>query len=266
LDNIDKENKLFQGLAAVISQKELMPRIHLLTIEAPGITAAALPGQFIMITCDSANKRLLRRPISINRVEGSKVDLLYAVIGEGTDWLSLRRAGEQIDILGPMGNGFSIASKPANLLLVAGGMGIAPLCFLAQNALDGGHSVKLLIGAKTSTLVLPKRYLPPGVTTLIATEDGSEGQQGLVTSLLEEQAGWAESIAICGPLPMYKAIYKKYAACLKGKPVEVSLEVRMGCGLGFCYACTINTRGGLKQVCKDGPVFNLKDVIWDELK
>jgi dihydroorotate dehydrogenase electron transfer subunit len=257
---------LFQGLAAVVSQKELMPGIYLLKIEAPAIAAIVSPGQFVMITCDSANKRLLRRPISINSVEGSRVDLLYAVIGEGTDWLSLRQAGEQIDILGPMGNGFSIDSKPSNFLLIAGGMGIAPLCFLAQNALDVGHSVKLLIGAKTSTLVLPKRYLPPGITTLVATEDGSAGQQGLVTSLLEDQAGWADCIAICGPLPMYKAISKNYAACLKGKPVQVSLEVRMGCGLGFCYACTIKTRGGLKQVCKDGPVFNLEDVIWDELK
>jgi dihydroorotate dehydrogenase electron transfer subunit len=257
---------LFQGLVTIISQKEILPGIYLLEIDAPEIARLSSPGQCVMLTCDSGGKRLLRRPISIHLVKESKVYLLYAVIGEGTAWLSKRRKGEQIDILGPMGNNFTLDSKPSNLLLVSGGMGVAPLCFLAQNAAEKGHSVKMLIGAKNSSLVLPKQYYPTQLTALIATEDGSEGQKGMVTSLLEENVAWADRVAICGPLPMYKAIYKNYSDCLKDKLVQVSLEVRMGCGLGFCYACTINTRNGLKQVCKDGPVFDLKDVIWDELK
>jgi dihydroorotate dehydrogenase electron transfer subunit len=257
---------MFQGKAKLISQKQILNGIYLLRIEAPEIASTAMPGQFVMITCDSGSQRLLRRPISISGVDGSRVDFLYAIVGEGTKWLSQRTVGQEIDILGPMGNGFMVLPESRNLLLVAGGLGIAPLRFLARCAIIQNKSVKLLIGAKTSSLVIPKDLLPQDITTCIATEDGTTGIKGMVTGLLPEQTKPADQIFICGPLPMYRAINKNHLACLKGKPVQVSLEVRMGCGLGFCYACTINTHQGLKQVCKDGPVFNLEDVIWEELK
>jgi dihydroorotate dehydrogenase electron transfer subunit len=250
----------------IISQKEIMPGIFLLQIESPDISSVAKPGQFVMIACNSGSDRLLRRPVSINMVEDNKVTFLYAALGEGTKWLARCKAGDKIDLLGPMGNGFSIDSNSQNILLAAGGMGIAPLCWTARSAINQGKSVKLLIGAKNSSLLFPQHLLPHGIETHIITEDGSAGKKGMATTLLPEQAKWADQIFICGPLPMYHAINKNYLACLKDKPVQVSLEIRMGCGLGFCYACTIKTLQGLKQVCKDGPVFNFEDIIWDELK
>jgi dihydroorotate dehydrogenase electron transfer subunit len=243
-----------------------MPGIFHLTLEAEAIAKIARPGQFVMLTCDSGSQRLLRRPISIHRVENDRIELLYAVIGEGTRWLSQRPTGETLDILGPAGNGFTIEGGAGNLLLVAGGMGSAPMSFLAASALAQNKSVKMLAGAKTASLIIPERLLPQGLIICTATEDGSKGQKGLITDLLLEQTEWADQIFICGPLPMFKAIYKNYFSCLQNKDVQVSLEVRMGCGLGFCYACTIKTQNGLKQVCKDGPVFYFQDIIWDELK
>jgi dihydroorotate dehydrogenase electron transfer subunit len=257
---------LYQGKVKIISQKEVMPGIFLLQVEAPEIAGTSGPGQFVMLVCDSGSERLLRRPISINGVEGSRLSLLYAIIGEGTKWLSQRKAGEMLDVLGPMGNGFTIYPESHDLLLVAGGLGIAPLGFLAASAAAQGKSVKLLTGAKTASLVIPENFLPGGITRLIATEDGSIGVKGMVTGLLSDHTESVDQIFICGPLPMYRAININYLACLKGKPVQVSLEVRMACGLGFCYACTVKTRQGLKQVCKDGPVFDLEEVIWDELR
>jgi dihydroorotate dehydrogenase electron transfer subunit len=257
---------LFQGLARILAQNEIMPGIYLLEIESSDIAAAAKPGQFVMISCDSGSGRLLRRPISINLVKNDVVTFLYAAIGEGTKWLAQRKPGESLDLLGPLGNGFSIDPESHNILLVAGGMGIAPLCWTAQIALKQGKSVKLLIGAKNSSLVFPQALLPESIETLIMTEDGSTGKKGMITALLPEQTRSVDQIFICGPLPMYKAINRDFLPLLKGKTVQVSLEVRMACGLGFCYACTIKTRQGLKQVCKDGPVFNLEDIIWDELR
>jgi dihydroorotate dehydrogenase electron transfer subunit len=257
---------LFQGLTRIVSQTEVMPGIFLLQVEAADIAARSRPGQFVMISCDSGCARLLRRPISIHRVEENRVYFLYAAVGEGTEWLSGRLSGEHIDILGPMGNGFTIDAQSKNILLVAGGMGVAPLCFLAEQVVKQGKSVKVLEGAKTASMLLLDSYLPEGVERIITTEDGSAGTQGMVTNLLTEQAKWAGQIFCCGPLPMYRSIHKNYLNCLKDKLMQVSLEVRMGCGLGFCYACTIKTQKGLKQVCKDGPVFNFEVVIWDELK
>jgi dihydroorotate dehydrogenase electron transfer subunit len=257
---------LFQGKTQIISQQQVLPGIYLLRIEAPEIAGISRPGQFVMLTCGSGSERLLRRPISISGVEGSLIEFLYAVIGEGTRWLSERKAGENVDVLGPMGNSFTVNPGSRNLLLAAGGMGVAPLRFLARRAVNQKRTVTILIGAKTSSLVIPGNFLPQNVRTVIITEDGSAGTQGMLTALLPGLVEDADQVFVCGPLPMYRAIYKDYPACLKGKPVQVSLEVRMGCGLGFCYACTINTRQGLKQVCKDGPVFNFEDIIWEELR
>lgn len=257
---------MIQELAPIVSAEQVMPGVHLLEVRSPAIASSARPGQFAMVSCDSGYGRLLRRPISIHRISGDNAGFLFAVVGNGTEWLSRRQAGENVDILGPMGNGFSIQPRPPKLLLVAGGIGLAPLYFLSQHALKAGCSVKLMIGARTAGLLFPARLLPPGVEVITATEDGTAGEKGLITSLLPRYAGESDQILACGPVPMYRAMADRYHADLQGKPVQVSLEVRMGCGLGFCYACTINTRQGLKQVCKDGPVFNLDDVIWDEIR
>jgi dihydroorotate dehydrogenase electron transfer subunit len=243
-----------------------LPDIFLLKLRSAQMAAAAKPGQFVMFSSDSGQERLLRRPISLHNVVKDEIHFLFAVVGKGTEWLSKRRGGETLDILGPAGNGFSIAPNSQNILLAAGGMGIAPLVYLAQQSIQKGLTVKLLAGAKNSQMLLPLSSVPEKVEYHTATEDGSQGQKGLVTPLLGIQANWADQIFICGPLPMYLAIEKNKKNLLCQKPTQVSLEVRMGCGMGICYSCTIKTTQSLKQACKDGPVFNLDEVDWSYLK
>jgi dihydroorotate dehydrogenase electron transfer subunit len=257
---------LYQELVPVISNHEIMPGVFLLKLQSASLAASAIPGQFVMISADSGQERLLRRPISLFNVINDELHFLFAVIGNGTAWLSKRAVGERLDILGPAGHGFSISPQSHNLLLVAGGMGIAPLFFLATQSIQKGFSTKILAGAKTAGLLLPSRSLPAGVEYLTATEDGSQGEKGFLTGLLRAHSAWADQIFICGPQPMYQSIVKNTSELLSQKPTQVSLEVRMGCGMGICYSCTIKTRQGLKQVCKDGPVFDLRDVDWDYLK
>jgi dihydroorotate dehydrogenase electron transfer subunit len=154
---------MYQGKCRVIANEEVMPAVHLLEVAAPEIAGCAFPGQFVMLSCDSGNERLLRRPISIQRVEGETVSFLFAVLGSGTEWLAGLKSGDSADLLGPMGKGFTLDPGTGHILLVAGGMGIAPLCFLAEKALAQGASVKMLIGARTAAMVCPARLLPKGV-------------------------------------------------------------------------------------------------------
>jgi len=165
-----------------------------------------------------------------------------------------------IDLLGPMGHGFEIGAKTRNLLLVAGGIGIAPLVALAENGIANGLGVTLLLGAPTQAQLYPTRLLPPEAKLVVATEDGSAGRRGVVTDLLVDIAADADQIFACGPLSMYEAMAG--LEWLNGKSVQVSMEVRMGCGFGGCYGCALETRAGIRLVCQDGPVFDLKDIIW----
>ncbi len=252
-----------QELAFIISNDEVMPGVYLTWLESPLIASEAQPGQFVMVHC--GKECLLRRPLSIHQLaDGTKLAFLFAVVGKGTQWLAQCQAGDNIDILGPLGNGYAINPQSRNLLLLAGGMGIAPLCFLAQQALNQGRSVRLLLGASTATQLYPSKLLPAKTEVVTATEDGTGGRKGVIIDLLPDFAGWADQIFACGPMPMYRAISVQNQP-LKAKSVQVSLEMRMGCGRGVCYGCTVKTKNGLKQVCKDGPVFELDDIIWDEL-
>ena len=242
-----------------------MPGVYLIWLDSPQIAPQTQPGQFVMVRC--GEDTVLRRPLSVHRRDGNKIALLFTVIGKGTYWLSQCKAGDNIDLLGPLGNGYSIHPDSHNLLLVAGGIGIAPLCFLAQQALQRRWSVALLLGASTTTQLYPKHLLPAKVKLIIATEDGTAGKRGLVTDLLPDFIDGADQIFACGPMPMYRDMaHRKTELGLEGKPVQISLEVRMGCGLGVCYGCTVKTKSGLRQVCKDGPIFDLDDILWDRLK
>lgn len=242
-----------------------MPQVRLLWLwlaeENLEATIRARPGQFFMLRCGAGLEMPLRRPLSIHQTAPlGFLAFLYKTVGKGTRWLASREARQTLDILGPLGNGFTIPQGARNLLLVAGGMGIAPLVCLAEKALTAGHPVTLLLGAAGRKGVYPARFLPPGARVVVATEDGSVGQQGLVTDLLPEFAPEADQVFACGPVSMYKTMAGQ--ACLSGKPVQVSLEARLGCGVGACYACSIKTKTGMKQVCRDGPVFELSDIEW----
>jgi dihydroorotate dehydrogenase electron transfer subunit len=249
--------------AKVTASQELMPGAYLIRLDCPDITTQARPGQFVMVRCGEGPEYQLRRPLSIHRIEGNKLSLLFNVVGKGTRWLSQRPAGEKLDLLGPLGKGFTILPDSKKLLLAAGGIGIAPLVFLAEDAVRRGKEVTLLLGAATARQLYPKRLLPAGIRLITATEDGSEGKQGMITDILPDFTDDTDQLFTCGPLPMYRAMAPMPE--LKGKPVQVSLEVRMGCGLGICYGCTVKTVNGLRQTCKDGPVFELNEVLWEEL-
>lgn len=253
-----------QVLAPVIGTSEVMPGVFFVTLEAPEIASVAQPGQFLMVRC--GEDTLLRRPLSIHQVsKKTGLALLFKVTGKGTKWLAQRKVGDKLDLLGPLGNGFTVDPGAKNLLLLAGGIGIAPLGFLAQEALKLGHTVRLLLGAPSARHLYPMRYLPTVSELLIATDDGSTGEKGMITDILPKFIDRVDQVFACGPLPMYRDMLAKHSDLLKDKPVQISLEMRMGCGIGVCYACTVKTRNGLKQVCKDGPVFEMRDVVWDEL-
>lgn len=250
--------------AKIISNQAVLPEIYLTWLESPEVAAAAKPGQFVMVRCGTGNERLLRRPISIHGKEKGKLALLYHREGQGTAWLADRVRDETLDIIGPLGNGFDISSRGQNLLFIAGGMGIAPLGFLAQEATERKFNVTLLIGAPHKNALLPRKLLPSSARYIAATDDGSSGQRGRVTDLIASFIDRSDQVFACGPLPMYRTLRDNTGSLLKNKPAQISLEMRMACGFGVCYGCTVNTKQGVRQVCRDGPVFNLEDVNLDE--
>ncbi|MFH1486505.1 MAG: dihydroorotate dehydrogenase electron transfer subunit, partial [Chloroflexota bacterium] len=246
-------------MARITSKDELMPDTWLIWVEAPAIAAAARPGQFVMVRCSDSYDPLLRRPLSIHRLAGkgpsSQIALLFEVVGKGTEWLACRKEGDNLNLLGPLGKGFSIPPTSHNLLLVAGGMGIAPLVALADRAVAEGRFVALLMGAKSKERLYPSSNLPLEIELDVATEDGSEGRMGMATDRLPDFLTWADQVYACGPVSMYHAI-----AALQPFPrraTQVLLESPMACGLGGCYGCVIATKHGLKRICKDGPRFDL---------
>jgi len=268
---------LKQVSATVISNTKVLPDFahpqgksilgsHLMWLDCPEIAPEAKPGQFVMVRC--GEECVLPRPFSVHQVNAKTLALFFAVLagGRGTNWLAQREPGDRLEILGPLGNGFSIRRDSKNLLLVAGGIGIAPLNLLAQDALTKGCAVKLLLGAQTASQLYPGHLLPHGVDLFTATDDGTAGERGRVTGLIPRHIGRADQVFACGPLPMYRDMaLKRRELRRQGKPVQISLEVVMGCGHGACYGCTIRTKKGLKQVCQDGPVFDLDDILWEEL-
>ena len=248
-----------QILAPIVSNSEIIPDVHLIRIEAPQIAAEAQPGQFITVCCGA--DVLLRRPLSIHRIEEGQLALLFAVVGQGTAWLANRKQGESLDILGPLGNGFKVHQNTHNILLVAGGMGIAPLVCLAEKAVANGLSVKLIIGTTTAT----QHYSEvDGVEIVRVTEDGSLGEKGIATDFISSFVGWADQIFACGPIEMYRTI-TAMGVEIEDKPVQILLEQVMGCGVGACRGCAAPTNHGMKMVCQDGPVFDLAEIKWDDV-
>lgn len=235
---------------------------QVIIFRCPEIAAEAEPGQFVMVNC---GENTLPRPFSINRVtDDGELSLYFAVLenGTGTEWLSKRKQGDKVKILGPLGNGFTVEETSHNVLLMAGGMGIAPLVFLAEEALNGGKEVTMLYGTPGRDRY-PVEDILTDIDIISATDDGSVGYRGLITELVPDYIDKADQVFICGPLAMYKSIYNQ--CILKERPSQVSLEVRMACGRGICYGCTIQTVKGKKRVCEDGPVFDFNDIDWNSI-
>lgn len=236
-----------------------------MTLESQGLAEqVAAPGQFLHLKCGPG--QLLRRPISICNWSARRdlIRLVFSVRGEGTAWLSQRQVGESLDVLGPLGNGFSMKSG-ASYLLVGGGIGVPPLLGCA---VQGGGACTAVLGFRSArqAMLLEEfgQACPGGVR--LATDDGSLGHHGFVDALvaqeLESHPGLYAGVLACGPKPMLRAVA---AVCARYEvDCQVSLEERMGCGVGACLVCACPTvDGGYAHVCKDGPVFPAQEVDWN---
>lgn len=247
--------------AKIIKNIEVMPNYYKMILEAPGISRQAKPGQFINVLVSDKHAPLLRRPFSIHNIKDSKIEILYEIVGKGTEILSRKKAGEKINIIGPLGNGFDFSGLKRQAIVVAGGMGIAPLIFLAKK-LKSNKTI-VFIGAKNKRQILCEDELKNiGCEVKIATDDGSLGFKGLITKLLKRDLPKIKkrplTIFACGPKPMLKeivSISKHYHI-----PAQLSLEEHMACGIGACFGCVVLTKDGYKRVCKEGPVFNGSDI------
>ncbi len=253
--------------ARIASHLNVAGTYYRLQIHSPQIGKKARPGQFLMLRATETLDPLLRRPFSIHRINPDKtIEILYKVVGKGTRLLSYLKKDEDIDIIGPLGNGFTINKKIKNHILVAGGIGIAPLLFLAQElSKDKKNRIILFAGGRhKGDILCIQDFKKLKAEVKISTEDGSIGKQGLISELFEIfLAGNGESSSVvyaCGPKSMMKEIFR--LSSIKEIFCQVSLEERMACGLGACLGCATDTRDGYKYVCNDGPVFDAGEVVW----
>ena len=252
----------------IISRTMLNDAAISLTLEAGDMvrTAFRAPGQFVHIKC--GHSRLLRRPISVcscqEDVPNDLIAIAFEVRGDGTRWLAQRKVGDTLDVMGLLGNGFSIKPK-GRYLLVGGGIGVPPMLGCVREAVKQGSKPAAILGFRNQGAVILEGDFRDECETFVTTDDGSYARHGFVTDVLKEQIASASGVAACGPKPMLKAI----AAIAKeaGVPCQVSMEERMGCGIGACLvcACALKAKDGETRyghVCKDGPVFNAEEVEW----
>jgi dihydroorotate dehydrogenase electron transfer subunit len=183
------------------------------------------------------------------------------VRGRGTALLSQKRPGDVLPVFGPLGKGYTLRPQSQHVLLVAGGLGVAAVVALADDAVASGKSVTLLHGARTAAALVPPSMLPSEVELMTATDDGSGGHHGYVTQLLAEHLPWADQVFACGPNPMFASMADEMRKIRSRKPVQALLEERMGCGTGVCYGCAVFSRKGVRLVCRDGPRFELREVF-----
>ncbi len=256
--------------AKILSHKPVGRGFFRLVLKAPETAATALPGQFVMLRVSPDLDPLLARPFGISSVPTkSSIEIIYRVVGRGTTLLTGREAGQTLSLLGPLGKGFPLPGKDTTPVLVGGGSGFPPLHFLAQRA---GFKAHFFIGSRNTECLPPASIIKSfrGVTAKvhIATEDGSTGVCGMSTDILNSFLSKMETkahlvIYACGPHAMLAAVSK--IAAEHSIPCYVSMEERMACGLGACMGCSIPVKaGGYKRACKEGPVFDSKEVDWSE--
>lgn len=250
---------VFEENVVVISQDKISDGIFDMWIETANIAEKAVPGQFISVYTKDPSK-LLPRPISICETDGRRLRIVYRVAGAGTEQFSNYKAGDSIRIMGPMGNGFPL-KEDAKAILIGGGIGIPPMLELSKR-LYGEKTI--VLGYRNSDTFLDKDLKIYG-DIVIATDDGSLGTHGTVIDAIKANGVTGDVIYACGPTPMLRAI-KKYAE-ENGIEAYISLEERMACGIGACLACVCksvekdeHSQVNNKRICKEGPVFNAKEV------
>lgn len=252
--------------ARILGQREIAPSVFELRFFFPDGAKAALPGQFVHIRVSDSFDFVLRRPLSVCRVDSAEgsITVVYRVQGGGTGRLARRAAGEQLDVLGPLGKGFVLHEGDSRALLVGGGVGVAPLVELADRLVRQGTSVVSVVGFQTRAQAILLDDLALYGDVRPVTDDGSLGSAGLVTSVLTpELTMGVDRYYACGPTPMLRAVQQAMAL---GAPGYLSLEERMGCGFGVCVGCVhpIERDGRVQNLktCKDGPVFPAGEVLF----
>ncbi|MDQ0337577.1 dihydroorotate dehydrogenase electron transfer subunit [Caldalkalibacillus uzonensis] len=256
------------SLLTVTSNSPVARQVYRMTLKGDGVQAMVEPGQFVHIKCGSSASPLLRRPLSICDVDRKKRELtiIYRVEGEGTRYLSTLQSEDMVDVLGPLGNGFPLGNrdKADRVLIVGGGVGVPPLYYLSKCLSKRGARVTHILGFNSQEdSFLTDDFHQLG-ETYVTTMDGSLGHKGIVTDIMAHwpPESW-QAVYACGPLPMLKAIEQHMAGAYQTE-VYLSLERRMGCGIGACLACVCHTPDSAisyKKVCTDGPVFKLGEVI-----
>ena len=222
-----------------------------------------LPGQFVQVKVEGATNTFLRRPISVNYVDrnNNQLWLLIQTVGEGTRTLAKLKAGDYLNILFPLGNGFTIPHTTADILLVGGGVGVAPLLYFGERLHNNGNKPVFLLGARTNNDLLQIPMFQQFGEVLVTTEDGSLGEKGFVTNHSVLGKRTFSHIACCGPKPMMMSV-ARYAMA-NNIHCEVSLENMMVCGIGACLCCVEKTVKGNVCVCKEGPVFDIRQLTWE---
>ena len=244
-----------------VIDKQSWTRAALLRLKSDEKLPEILGGQFVQVRVDGCDKAYLRRPISIHDVDyqNDTIDLLIQEKHEGTKKLCALPVGAKVNVVLPLGNGFTMPDKDDNILLVGGGIGIAPLLYFAKKCYFLKNVTFLLGGRTKDDLMLLERFREVG-EVFITTNDGSIGEQGFVTDHSLWNTMKINKIYACGPMPMMKAVAK--VAKAKNIWCEVSLENQMACGIGACLCCVENTKEGNLCVCKEGPVFNIERLLW----
>lgn len=242
------------ALFVLLSNEMIASRVYKMQLR--GATDGIRAGQFVDIAVPG---QFLRRPISVCDVEGDVLTLVYKVVGDGTRTMSQLQAGETLDVLTGLGNGYNLDKAGGRPLLVGGGVGVPPLYYLTKQLRAKGKQVQVILGFNTREEVFfEDEFRQLGCDVKVTTADGSYGIKGFVTNALPSEGEPEGSYYYaCGPLPMLRALTQA-----TGTTGEVSMEERMGCGFGICVGCSIQTKKGIKRVCKEGPVFEAGEVEW----
>jgi dihydroorotate dehydrogenase electron transfer subunit len=278
--------------AELVDSREILPGQWLQSFHAPALANGSRAGQFVHAKTGDMSGLVLRRPFSINTADPvtGTITIHYRIVGRGTDWFTHLRPGDTVDMLGPLGRPFEVDPRSRHLLLIAGGLGMAGVRFLADEALRDGRQVTLLFGAASASEVYPSYLLPDEIEYVVATDDGSLGHRGFVTELVPEYEAWADQSFACGPYGMLKALSKQVEGRRErlgvatlgrkrgaGRPdavgspaarrkafLQVSMEQNMGCAVGACLGCVVMGVSGTPQrVCREGPVFASDEVVWE---
>ena len=241
-----------QSLFSIVSNTPLTDSVYKMVLSGD-TSAITAPGQFVNIQLTG---KFLRRPISVCDYDAQTLTIVYKVVGKGTEQMAAMAAGETLDILTGLGNGYDLAPAGDRPVLLGGGVGVPPLYHLAKRLLALGKEVTVVLGFNTaSEIFYEKEFQALGCKTFVTTVDGSYGEKGFVTDALPEDYTYFYT---CGPEPMLKAVYRT-----TNTSGQMSFEQRMGCGFGACMGCSCKTLTGNKRICKEGPVMRKEEILWE---